>query len=62
MRASCVIDWTERYPSHVVYRWAGHTEAGYKALSPDYARTLPEGYQPTIANGRSGAATIRSGS
>ena len=25
LRASCATDWVERYPSHVVAKWLGHS-------------------------------------
>jgi hypothetical protein len=45
MRASCVNDWTDLYPSHVVCSWAGHTEA---VSQTHYRQTTPEHFQKAI--------------
>ena len=43
LRASCATDWVERYPSHVVAKWLGH--------SPKVAADLPHEWNQCLSPG-----------
>ncbi len=49
LRASCATDWVERYPSHVVAKWLGHSP---KVAAQRYLMSKDRHFEDVVGGGR----------
>ena len=49
LRASCATDWVERYPSHVVAKWLGHSP---KVAAQRYLMSRDHHFEDAVVGGR----------
>ena len=54
LRASCETDWVERYPSHVVAKWLGHSP---KIAAAHYLMSREHHFEDVIAGGSKGGTS-----
>ena len=48
LRASCATDWVEKYPSHVVAKWLGHSP---KVAAQHYLMSRDHHFDDVVAGG-----------
>jgi integrase len=52
LRTSCATDWVERYPSHVVAKWLGHSP---KVAAQQYLMSKDRHFEDVVGGGSSEA-------
>ena len=53
LRASCAIDWVERYPNHVVAKWLGHSPM---IAATHYLQAPERHFEDAVTGGGQGVA------
>ena len=54
LRASCATDWVEKYPSHVVAKWLGHSP---KVAAQHYLMSRDHHFEDVVGGGESSPLT-----